>query len=197
MKKKSEAGMMRIIAGKHRGRTLEPLPDARIRPTSGRTREALFNILSHGMFMDTHSPLVGKHVADIFCGTGALGLEALSRGAALVTMVDRHPDSLAVARRNVEKLKESEHVRLLRADARQMPRAGEPCSLAFVDPPYESGLAAPALASMIASGWLLPGAIAVVEMAERETLPDVPGFQVMDERRYGAAKVVLLKLVAN
>lgn len=189
--------MMRIIAGKHRGRTLEPLPDARIRPTSGRTREALFNILSHGMFLDNHSPLVGKHVADVFCGTGALGLEALSRGAATVTMVDKHPDSLAVARRNVEKLKESDFVRFVRADARQMPRASEPCSLVFIDPPYESGLAAPALSSMVASGWLLPGAIAAVEMAEREILPDMPGFQVMDERRYGAGKVILLKMMAN
>lgn len=168
--------------------------NANIRPTSGRTREAIFNILTHGSFgRDGESPLIGKRVVDIFCGTGGLGLEALSRGAEHVTFVDRNGGSLAMARENVELFGETEHSRFVRSDSTQLPPAPAPCTVAFADPPYNKGQAAPALKSLKENGWLEPDAIVVLELHARELVQLPEGYDLLDERIYGNSKVLILK----
>ncbi|MCH2547332.1 MAG: 16S rRNA (guanine(966)-N(2))-methyltransferase RsmD [Alphaproteobacteria bacterium] len=185
---------MRIISGKHRGRRIAMHDDADIRPTSGRTREAIFNILVHGSFgRDGESPLIGKRIIDIFCGTGGLGLEALSRGASHVTFVDRNTQSLKLARENVEHFHETENTSFIRSDSTQLPPAAYPCTVAFADPPYNKGLAAPALQSLKQSGWLEPDALVVLELSSHELLHVPEGFDQIDERVYGNSKVLILR----
>jgi 16S rRNA (guanine966-N2)-methyltransferase len=187
---------MRIVGGRHRGRRLLAPPDDTVRPTSDRAREALFNILSHGSFSDVDSPLAGA-VLDAFAGTGALGLEALSRGAAEATFIERDRDALAVLRKNVEALGEGARARIILGDATSPPRAVSQCSAVFLDPPYRSGLAIRALQELSAAGWLRPKALAVVELAAREELPPPRGFTLLDERVYGAARLVFLRRAGN
>jgi len=189
---------MRIVGGRHRGRRLAAPPGADIRPTSDRAREAVFNILAHGGFgPGGASALAGAIVLDAFCGTGALGLEALSRGAARAIFVDNDPAALAAARANIAALKEQAATRIVAADAtRPPPRPKDlpPATLAFLDPPYADNNGAAALAAFAAEGWLAPGALAVVEVSARAPEPAAPvGFERLDARRYGAARVVLLR----
>lgn len=185
---------MRIISGKHRGRRIAMQDDADIRPTSSRTREAIFNILTHGSFgRGGESPLVGKRVIDIFCGTGGLGLEALSRGAQHVTFIDRSPQSLALARENTERFGESANAAFIRSDSTQLPPATFPCTVAFADPPYNKGQAAPALQSLKQGGWLEPNALVVLELYANELMHIPEGYEQMDERTYGNSKVLILR----
>ena len=184
---------MRIIGGRHRGRQLLAPPGAAVRPTSDRAREALFDILSHGRFAASGLPFAGESVLDAFAGTGALGLEALSRGAARAVFIENAADALAALRRNIAALGEGERARILPGDATRPPRASEACALVFLDPPYRSGLAGPALAALAAAGWLAPEALAVVETAAREKMPPPAGFTLLDERRYGAARLTFLR----
>jgi 16S rRNA (guanine966-N2)-methyltransferase len=179
---------MRIVAGSHRGRRLQAPPGTATRPTADRARQALFNILAHSDRVE----LEGAVVVDAFAGSGALGLEALSQGAAYVLFLDSDDAALAVIRANVEMLKEQARTTILRADAARPPAAGRSCSLALLDPPYHSGLAGPCLEALAAGGWLDDGALAVVEVAADEDFPPLPGFTAVDERRYGAAKLVFL-----
>ena len=184
---------MRIVAGRHRGRPLESPSDGRIRPTSDRARESLFNILEHGKFATGGlSPVRGARVLDCFCGTGALGLEALSRGAATATFLDLDPAALRLARANAKTLGE-ENAQFITADATRPPRADKPCSLVFLDPPYGEGLAGLTLRGLADAGWFGPGAIAVIETAHHETVEAPEGFSAVDERRYGKAKLTFLK----
>ncbi len=188
---------MRIVGGKHRGRKLAAPQDERVRPTSDRAREALFNILERGRFaVGGASPLIEARVVDLFCGTGALGLEALSRGAAYAVLIDSDAEALKAARVNVRALAETSRVMLRQADATQPGLAPGPCRIAFLDPPYRSGLAAPALTALATGGWLEPGAIAVVEMEARDDFMPPAGFAGVDERRYGRAKLVFLRFGA-
>ena len=184
---------MRIVGGRHRGRRLSVPPGDAVRPTSNRAREALFNILSHGRLAETGLPFADAPVLDAFAGTGALGLEALSRGAAEAVFIERDRDALAHLRRNVESLGETARSRIIAGDATRPPRAALACAVAFLDPPYRSGLAGPALTALAAVGWLTDGALVAIEIAAREELPPVDGFTPIDERRYGAARLVLLR----
>lgn len=187
---------MRIISGKHRGRRIAMTEGVDIRPTSGRTREAIFNILVHGSFgRDGDSPIIGKRVVDIFCGSGGLGLEALSRGAEHVTFIDRNPQSLALARENIEHFKETETTSLIRSDSTQLPPAPFPCTVAFADPPYDKGMAAPALKSLKANGWLEENALVVLELSSHELLHIPEGYELLDERKYGNSKVLILRSI--
>jgi 16S rRNA (guanine966-N2)-methyltransferase len=176
-----------------------------VRPTSDRARQALFNILEHGGFVDGGgSPIQDAHVLDAFAGSGALGLEALSRGAAHATFIETAGPALGAIRHNIEACREEDKVEILRADATRPPRpqpvsgsraAGQParaCTLAFLDPPYRQNLAAAALAALAAAGWLAQGAICCVEIGADENFSPPAGFEALDERRYGAARVVLL-----
>ncbi|HET6468374.1 MAG TPA: 16S rRNA (guanine(966)-N(2))-methyltransferase RsmD, partial [Geminicoccaceae bacterium] len=181
---------VRIVAGRHRGRRLvAPRGDA-VRPTSDRARAALFDILEHG-----EPPLRGARFLDLFAGTGAVGLEAASRGAADVLLVENAREALAAARANIAALGEGARVALLAADATRLGRAAEPFDLAFLDPPYGQGLVPRTLASLAVGGWLGRGARIIAELGGHEPLAAVPGFAVDDERRYGAARLVFLRAV--
>lgn len=186
--------MLKIVGGRHRGRTLEAPEGQNVRPTSSRAREALFNILAHASWHeDGTSPLVEARVLDAFAGSGALGLEALSRGAAHVTFLDNDARSIRLIGENVAKLGEVAAAKVVRGDATRPPPGREPCDLVFLDPPYRSGLAAPALAALAEAGWLAPDAIVTVELAHNEDILLPSGFEQFDERRYGAAKIVILR----
>src|SRR5215470_256230 len=166
---------MRIVGGKHRGRRIAAPEGHDVRPTSDRAREALFNILEHGPFtVDGTSPLIDARVLDVFAGSGALGLEALSRGAAHLTCIETSATARSILRTNAKTLGETARVTVVQADATKPPTAAAPCSLAFLDPPYRSGLAAPALAALAARGWLADGAICMAEISAAETLGAPP-----------------------
>ncbi len=186
--------MIKIVGGKHRGRTIATPEGLGTRPTSNRAREALFNILAHaGWREDGTSPLVGARVLDAFAGSGALGLEALSRGAAHATFLDNDAGAVKLIGENLRKLGETGAAKVIRGDATRPPPSRESCDLVFLDPPYRSGLAGPALSALAEAGWLKPGAIATVELANTEDLLPPSGFEALDERRYGAAKIVILR----
>ena len=184
---------MRVVGGRHRGRRLIAPAGETVRPTSDRAREALFNILSHGRFAASGLPFAGKPVLDAFAGTGAVGLEALSRGASAAVFIETERDALAALRRNIAVLGEEDSAQIVAGDATRPPRAAFVCAVAFLDPPYGSGLAAPALTALAAAGWLAEDALAIVEVAARESLPMPAGFNVIDERVYGAARLVFLR----
>ena len=186
---------MRIVAGKHRGRRIAAPVGLDVRPTSDRAREALFDILEHGIVtVDGTSPLIDGRVLDVFAGSGALGLEALSRGAVHLTCIESSATARSVLRANVKTLGETPRVTVVQADATKPPTAtGAPCRLVLMDPPYRSGLAAPALAALAERGWLADGAICVAEISTAESFDAPPGFTPLDERRYGKAKLVFLR----
>jgi len=189
----SHARGLRIVGGVHRGRRLMAPAGEAVRPTSDRAREALFNILSHGSFAAAGLPFAGAPVLDAFAGTGALGLEALSRGAGSAAFIENGREAIAALRRNVAALGESDRAQIIAGDATRPPRAAFACAVAFLDPPYRSGLAAPALTALAAAGWLTADALAVVEIAASEELAAPPGFAIIDERVYGAARLVFLR----
>ncbi len=184
---------MRIVAGRHRGRQLLAPPGGTVRPTSDRARQALFNILSHGQLAADGIPFAGAAVLDAFAGTGALGLEALSRGAAEAAFIEHDGEVLATLRQNIAALGEGSRSRIISGDVTRPPRAPLACELVFMDPPYRSGLAAAALTALDAAGWLTPETLAVVELAAREELTPPAGFVVLDERIYGAARLLFLR----
>ncbi|MGF1639864.1 MAG: 16S rRNA (guanine(966)-N(2))-methyltransferase RsmD [Rhodospirillales bacterium] len=181
---------MRIVAGRLRGRPLRVAAGTHVRPTADRVREAVFNILEHGL---AWAGFEGATVLDVFAGSGACGLEALSRGCRRATFVDHDGTALLGIRRNATALGEARSITLLELDATRLPppprTAGTPALLAFLDPPYETGLATPALQGLAARGWITAGAVCVVEVAAREPLILPPGFALADERTYGNARV--------
>lgn len=164
-----------------------------VRPTSDKVRQAIFNILVHRDFGLT---LAGARVADLFAGTGALGLEAISRGAAFCLFVEESAESRALLRANVEALGLTGVTKIWRRDATKLgamvPGAGGPFEFVFLDPPYGRNLAAPALGSLREGRWLVNGAVAVVETSEQETVRH-PGFALVDERVHGETRVTFLK----
>jgi 16S rRNA (guanine966-N2)-methyltransferase len=184
---------MRITGGKFGGRSLVAPRDARVRPTSDNVRQAIFNILLHNNF---GTALEGARAADLFAGTGALGIEALSHGAAFCLFVDDSAESRALIRDNVEALQLTGVSKIWRRDATKLgpmaAGAGGPFDLVFLDPPYRKGLIAPALASLSEGGWLADGAILVAEIAEDEDIPSTDGFTPLDERVYGDTRVLFL-----
>ena len=183
---------MRIIAGRHRGRALKAPEGLDVRPTSDRAREALFDILAHGRFAD-RPVFEDARVLDAFAGTGAFGLEALSRGADHASFIEKDRAALAALRANIAALGEEKRAAVLPGDAGAPPPAGQPVTLAFLDPPYGQDLAPAALAALAARGWLAPGALVVVEAAAREKLEPPAEFTLLQERRYGAARLVFLR----
>ena len=179
---------MRIIAGEFRGRRLSSPAGRDVRPTSDRAREALFNILELGL-----PPVRGARFLDLFCGTGAVGLEALSRGAAEVLLIESEADALRVAKSNHERVGAPRNARLLRQDATRLGPAAAAFDIVFIDPPYRSGLAGSALECLRRGGWLAPEARIVVELAADETCQLPEGYELEQERRYGAARFLFLR----
>ena len=174
--------MIRIVGGRWRGRRLAAPADRSVRPTAGRVREAAFDRLLHA---GIGPPLEGAAFLDVFAGTGAVGLEALSRGAARAGFIENDPAALALLRRNVGGAG-AVHAR----DGASPGPAPAACDIAWLDPPWRSGLAAPALAALGREGWLRPGALVIVETAHDDA-PDLPG--LVDRRRYGRAALAFLR----
>jgi len=187
---------MRIVGGNHRGRPITVPEGDKVRPTSDRARESLFNILEHGRWAASGSPIAGARVLDAFAGTGALGLEALSRGAGHVTFLELAPLALEAIKLNVAALKEGPRVSILRGDAVAPARAAQACSLVFLDPPYGKSIAPPTLKNLVAAGWIAADAIVVLEVGAKEEFAAPDGFTIEDERRYGAARLVLMRFRA-
>ncbi|MDR3435586.1 16S rRNA (guanine(966)-N(2))-methyltransferase RsmD [Telmatospirillum sp.] len=180
---------MRIVAGRHKGRVLLAPVGRNTRPTADRAREALFNILAHD-----EPPLEGASVLDAFAGSGALGFEALSRGAERVTFLETDGSAFSVICANAKKMGVEKQVSIQRIDATRPPKAARPCRFVLMDPPYKSGLAAPALQALNAQGWIAPDAMIVVEVAAGEAFaPPIDGLVIVDERKYGAARLVFLR----
>jgi len=181
---------MRIVGGRFRGRALIAPPRADTRPTSDRLRETIFNILEHGDY-----PLAGASVLDLFAGTGALGLEALSRGAKFALFVEESATARAAIRANIEALGLTGATKIFRRDASALgvmpPRAGDPFALVFLDPPYGKGLVRPALEGLRDGGWLAPLATLVIETGADETLVLPSGFVERDRRRYGDTMLMI------
>ena len=189
---RAKPGALRIIAGAWRGRGIEVPPGKVIRPTSDRVREALFNRLAHA-FTAEGFRLGGTRVVDVFAGTGALGLEALSRGAAQAVFLDRNPEAVALIKRNVAKLSAEDRATIMNADGANLPRAATPCDLAFLDPPYGEGLIEPALLSLARQAWLKPGALVTAETDAEEPAPAASGFLLLDRRVYGRVAISILR----
>jgi 16S rRNA (guanine966-N2)-methyltransferase len=185
---------VRITGGKFRGRILAAPRDAAVRPTSDKVRQAIFNLLEHGAGSADFS-LQGVRVLDLFAGTGALGLEALSRGAAFCLFIDDAPESRALIRRNVETLELAGVSKIWRRNAAEPGRLDTlaPFDLVFLDPPYGKGLIEPALTALRDGGWLRAHAIMVVETDENEPLAPPPAFVPFDRRIYGSTAVTLFR----
>ncbi len=184
---------MRIIGGERRGLKLADVgagdAAAHLRPTSDRVREAIFNLLINGGY---GNPVTGARVLDLFAGTGALGLEALSRGAAHAGFVDDGATAQGLLRQNIALMRAVAVTEVWRRDATALgPRRGAAFDLVFLDPPYGRGRGEVALASALAGGWLVPGALAVWE----ESVAPVPplGAEVLDQRKYGDTLVTILR----
>ena len=173
---------MRIVGGSLRGRRLRAPSGARVRPTGARVRESLFDILMHGGMA---RPLAGARVVDLFAGTGALGLEALSRGAAHLTAVELESDVRGVLRANIAALGCAERATVLAGDVTRLAPAAGSCDLALLDPPRGAGLAAPALAALVTGGWLAGDATVVVEHGADDPFEPPAALALGDLRRYG------------
>ena len=183
---------MRVVGGRLRGRALKSPQSQAIRPTADRLRESLFNILVHAY----DDPVDGARVLDLFAGTGALGIEALSRGAAFALFVDDGVEARALLRGNVEALGLGGTSKVYRRDATRLGAAHpmEPFSLVFADPPYGKGLGEKALASARDGGWLAPGALAVIEERTSASFTAPEGFEVLERRAYDDTEFTILRL---
>lgn len=189
---------MRIVAGSHRGRKIIAPEGADIRPTSDRVRESVFNMLEHREWgAGGVSPLSGARVLDAFCGTGACGLEALSRGALHATFMDNSNTALDLCRQNVSALKEQERSDILRNDCLSPTRPAAPCDLAFLDPPYRERLAVKALNALSQAGWIADRGICVLETGVDEI--DDPGsrFTILEDRKYGTTRIRIARYEAD
>jgi 16S rRNA (guanine966-N2)-methyltransferase len=184
---------MRIVGGQFKGRSLAAPAGSATRPTSDRARESIFNILAHAEWAPD---LDGRRVLDLFAGSGALGFESISRGAAFALFVETSEAARGAIRDNIEALGLFGNTRLHRRDATDLGQkpasVGAPFDLVFLDPPYGKGLGELALSKLASGGWISPDALIVFEVGEGEA-PETPGFEKLDERIYGAARVLFLK----
>jgi 16S rRNA (guanine966-N2)-methyltransferase len=187
---------LRIVGGRLKGRRLTTPNGPDVRPTSARAREALFNRLNNGGYgLDGASALTGARVADLCCGTGALAFEALSQGASAASLVEKDPQTLNLARRNAEALGVAAECRFVVAYLPSgLARAlgGETFDLVFIDPPYAQPIAAELLSGLLGHGLLAPGALVSVEISAKASLELPTGYKLLNERKYGAAKLLLL-----
>jgi 16S rRNA (guanine966-N2)-methyltransferase len=184
---------MRVVGGRLKGRSLAAPSSRDIRPTADRLRESLFNILIHAY----DDPIAEVRVLDLFAGTGALGIEAISRGAKFALFVDNGAEARALLRNNVEALGLGGVTKVYRRDATHLGPAHplEPFSIAFLDPPYAKGFAEKALASLRDGGWLTKGALLVVEEAKAAGFKAPEGFEELERRAYDDTEFVFLRSV--
>ena len=183
---------MRIIAGAFKGRKLHTPEGQDIRPTSDRARESIFNLIMHGRYAGEN--VIGCHVVDICCGTGALGLEALSRGARACSFIDQDKRSIELAKKNVLHCGANAQSHFLQADAARLPAAREAAQLILMDAPYATPLLAPTYAALKSGGWLAPDCLIVAEQSRDMPTPTLDGAELLDERVYGKAKILVYKV---
>ncbi len=186
--------MLRIISGKHRGRKLIVPESKSVRPTTDRTRESVFNILTHSEFAS--GCLVGAKVLDVCCGSGAMGFEALSRGASSVTFLDNSPEALKIVEQNAKSLQEQSNISFLRADATSLPKANKRFGLIFIDPPYKDNLTDIILEQLTQKAWLEENAIIIVEQHENSKVPSC-NLDYIESRKYGNSMVSFFKNINN
>ncbi|MBO6518610.1 MAG: 16S rRNA (guanine(966)-N(2))-methyltransferase RsmD [Rhodospirillales bacterium] len=186
---------MRIVSGKFKGRRLVAPESWDIRPTSDRARESIFNIIEHAPFAPE---IEGASAIDVFAGTGALGLEAMSRGATPVTFIDLDDVARATILKNAGTMGQGRAVTVLRLDATKMPPppriAQCPATYAFLDAPYDQDVSGPALLSMLSRGWIAKGSLCVVETPTERSFDAPRGFTMEDQRKYGRATVSFLSV---
>lgn len=183
---------MRVIAGAWRGRRLVAPAGTATRPTADRVRQTVFDVLWHAPWAG-RAVIDGARVLDAFAGSGALGIEALSRGAAEAIFLEIDPAALAAIRANLRACRAEARARVLRADATQPPPAPAPCGLVFLDPPYGHGLVPVALAALERAGWIGAEAVVVAELGAADALACPARFARLDEREVGAARVAMLR----
>lgn len=164
-----------------------------MRPTTDRMRERVFSMLDHGRYPDMN----GARVADLFAGTGALGLEALSRGAAQITFVEKSPESIAYLKANITALGVASETDIIQKSARDLPTAIAPYDFIFMDPPYHKDLVEPTLESLLSAHWLTEGSAIICELARGDALVLPAGLEIIDERSQGKQRVVFLSLKSN
>lgn len=182
---------MRIVGGQFRGRTLKSPSSQAIRPTSDKLRESIFNILMHAY----NDPITDARVLDLFAGTGALGCEAMSRGAKFALFVDEGAEARGLIRENVEKLSLTGTTKIFRRDASRLGDIGamEPFDLVFCDPPYGKGFAERSLASASGGKWLSNSALIAVEEAVKSEFKTPDGFEELERREYGDSEIIILR----
>lgn len=182
---------MRVIAGALRGRRLVAPEGLATRPTSDRARQTLFDVLMHAPW-GGRALLEGARVLDAFAGTGAVAIEAVSRGAAEAVLFETDARAIAAIRRNLDACGLAARARVLRADATRPPAADRPAGLVFLDPPYGEGLVERAVPALASAGWIAPGTVLVVETAAEEAVA-LAGFAALDDRRVGRARLRILR----
>jgi 16S rRNA (guanine966-N2)-methyltransferase len=180
---------MRVIAGNYKGRNIDCPKGNRIRPTSDMVRTAVFNILN------TRVDIEEANVLDVFCGTGAYGIEALSRGGKFVGFIDNHRESLDTTRHNIGKMHQEKNYKIYGYDAEKLPKADIQYNVILIDPPYKSGFVPKTLAALKAGDWIAPDALIVAEEGELEEIKLPEGFEFKSERRYGNTKVYLIAML--
>ena len=187
---------MRIVAGSLKGRSIVTPEGQGTRPTSDRARQAVFNVLEHAAWAE---PLEGMRVMDLYAGSGALGFEAISRGAAFALFVETDDEARGAIRENADAYQVMGRTRVHRRSAIDLgsrPRSdGEAFDLAFLDPPYRKGLGELTLQRLLEGQWLQPGAVVVFERGSDEPEIDTPGYERLDARDYGAARVLFLRVL--
>jgi 16S rRNA (guanine966-N2)-methyltransferase len=181
---------MRVVGGTQKGRRLEAPEGAVARPTSDRAREALFNLLTQGRVAGEGNPVIGARVLDAFAGTGALGIEALSRGAGEACFMEKDAAALKALRANIRHCGLDQKARVIPADVLSPPEALRPCDILLLDPPYNKGLGAAALAALAQAGWVARGALVALEVERKDEVEAPEGFDLLDERHYGKAKLL-------
>jgi 16S rRNA (guanine966-N2)-methyltransferase len=189
---------MRIVGGNLRGRTLECPPGRDVRPTLDRVRESLFSMLLHAgrWYEDGENPLFDGLVLDAFAGSGALGLEALSRGAAKAVFFERDSKAISAIEQNIRTLKLENCASVRRSDATRPMPASSPANLVFLDPPYGKDLLDPAISALHKAGWITPDTLIIAERDPKDPQPALPGLEILDSRKYGRCQIDIARLTA-
>ncbi len=185
---------MRIVGGSLRGRRLLAPPDRSLRPTAERTRESLFDLLTQGRALSGRDAVTGARVLDAFAGTGALGLEALSRGAESAVFLEKSMAACGLIRQNLASLGVATRARARQGDALHPPPASAPVDLCLMDPPYGQAMGAPAILALARAGWLGPESLIALELAAKEPFALPPKCRGLEDRAYGRARILIFQL---
>lgn len=179
---------MRIIAGKHRSRNIDAPEGKSVRPTTDRMRERIFSMLQHHRY----PALLNARVADLYAGTGALGLEALSRGAGHATFVEKTQSTFSCLKKNVASLGEDDNTSLMKISARSLPFANEPYDIIFMDPPYHKGMVEPTLYCLLERNWLAEDGVIIAELAVDDELTIPDALTIIDDRKQGQQRILFM-----